>query len=397
MSTSFRTTGVSLLIAALATAFFPASASAGKGGGGGHPGGGNSSGFSGGHSAGWSGSGFGGNHAGNSGWSHGSSPGGHTGDSHNFAPSSAGHGPSGAGHSENWNHGSADHHADWHGSSHGDWHGSSHGDWHGSSHGDWHGDWHGGWDSGRAWWHDHGHNWVGWWNVGFGSPWLGFGWWPGYYGFYYGAPYCGGLYADYSYDSVPYTAAYTPAETASVATAPAGGDGSDFYAQALAAFQQGEYRNATRLAGHASIDDPRNPDVHVLLMLGLFAIGEYRGSAMEAHAVASLGKTPDWAKLCAIYGNVDPYTEHLRALEKSAREKPTAAEGRFLLGYQYVMEGHPEAAQNEFLQALKLTPKDRLAAQLLKEVGGKVPDDIAKQLTPPPPVPGTFDNAGKGK
>ena len=198
-------------------------------------------------------------------------------------------------------------------------------------------------------------------------------------------------------EAVPYAAAYPPAETAGTTTPPTNGDATDFYTQALAAFQQGDYRNATRLAGHASIDDPRNPDVHVLLMQGLFAIGEYRGAAMEAHAVVSLGKTPDWAKLYGLYGAVEPYTEQLRALEKYAGDKPSAAEGRFLLGFQYLMTGHPEAAQNEFLQALKLTPKDRLAAQLLKEVGGTVPPEIAKQLWPSPPPPKTFDSAKKGK
>jgi thioredoxin-like negative regulator of GroEL len=205
------------------------------------------------------------------------------------------------------------------------------------------------------------------------------------------------VYADYGYEAAPYTAAYPPAETASAAAPPADGNATDFYAQALEAFQQGDYRNATRLAGHASIDDPRNPEVHLLLMQGLFAIGEYRGGAMEAHAVVSLGKTPDWAKLYGLYGAVEPYTEQLRALEKYVRDKPATPEGRFLLGFQYVMAGHPEAAQNEFLRALKLTPKDRLAAQLLKEAGGTVPEDIAKQLSPAPPLPKTFDSPEKGK
>ena len=380
MSTNFRTVGVWLLSAALATAFLPTPVAAGKGGGGGHGGGGSWGGGSGGHAGGWSGGSYGGADHGNSGWSGGGN--------HSFASPQGSHErphgpdtvpttPATVGPIIMAATGMAT----------------------GMAAG----------DSGRAWWHEHGPNWVGWWDVGFGWPWFGFGWWPGYYGFYYGAPYCGGVYADYGYygsDAVPYAAAYPPAETAPLAngdatagtaTPPANGDALDFYAQALAAFQQGDYRNATRLAGHASIDDPRNPDVHVLLMQGLFAIGEYRGSAMEAHAVASLGKTPDWAKLYGLYGAVEPYTEQLRALEKYVHDKPSAAEGRFLLGFQYLMDGHPEAAQNEFLQALKLTPKDRLAAQLLKQVGGTVPEEIAKQLWPPPPPPKTFDNPKKGK
>ena len=52
--------------------------------------------------------------------------------------------------------------------------------------------------------------------------------------------------------------------------------------------------------------------------LGFFALGKYRPAAMEAHAVASLGKMPDWPMVYAIYRNVDPYTKQLRALEHFA-------------------------------------------------------------------------------
>lgn len=395
MSTNFRTLGVWLLAGAVVTVFFPSPVAAGKGGsGGGHggwsgSGGGHMSGShmgSGGHmssgSGGWSHSS--GEHGGN--WSGGGASGGHGSVNHSpgsapnwhGAPSWSGHGPNGPQHG--W---AADHHGDWHGDGH---------NWPGDGH-----NWHGGWDAGHAWWHDHGSHWVGWWQVGVGWPWFGFGWSPGYYGYNYGTPYYGDLYADYGYEAAPYTATYPPAEETAGTVPPADADPSDFYAQGLAAFQQGEYRNAARLAGHASIDDPRSPDVHLLLMQALLAIGEYRGSAMEAHAVVSLGKTPDWARLYGLYGAVEPYTEQLRALEKAVREKPTTPEARFLLGYQYLMTGHPEAAQGEFLHALRLTPKDPLAAQLLKQSGGSVPPDIGNRLPPSAPAPKTFDGPKKAK
>jgi tetratricopeptide (TPR) repeat protein len=251
------------------------------------------------------------------------------------------------------------------------------------------------WRHNNEWWHDHGRNWVGWWQLGVGWPWYGVGWGPYYggYGYYgYGYPYVGDYYGysgdaygayDYPVEGTPYTAAYAPDQT----TAASSGDTGEFYDQAIEAFHGGDYRNAVRLAGHASIDDPRNPDVHLLLSLGLFAMGEYRGAAMEAHAVASLGKTPDWAKVYEIYGNADTYTDQLRALEKYVRTNPKSAEARFVLGFQYLVTGHPETARDQFLASLKLAPKDRIAAQLLKESGGTVPDDIAKQVQSPPPPP----------
>ena len=251
----------------------------------------------------------------------------------------------------------------------------------------------GGWGYDHMGWHHYGPGWNPWWGVGF--------WWPSwglsvglggpYYYDYYGADYYEVPYmvSSPAYEAVPYTANYGPTEAEAAATTAAppqtGGETSDFYAQGTEAFLQGEYQAATRLAAHASIDDPRNPSVHLLMSLGLFAVGEYRGAAMESHAVVALGKTPDWPALFGFYGNVKPYTEHLRALEKYVRENPKAPEGRFLLGFHYMMGGHKDTAKDEFLQALKLTPKDRLAAQLLTQVGGTVPADIAAQLSQLPP------------
>ena len=152
-----------------------------------------------------------------------------------------------------------------------------------------------------------------------------------------------------------------------------GDDPFDFHGRARAAFAQGDYRNATYLAAHATVDEPRNPKTHLLYSLGMFAMGEYRGAAMESHAVVALGKTPDWPTVYEFYGNVEPYTTQLRALEKYVHDNPSSPEGRFLLGFHYLMDGHPNEAKDELLKALKLAPRDRLAAQLLKEAGGTVP------------------------
>jgi hypothetical protein len=115
-------------------------------------------------------------------------------------------------------------------------------------------------------------------------------------------------------------------------------------------------------------------------------LGEYRGAAVESHAVMSLGKLPDWNLLYAFYGSVEPYTTELRTLEQYARSRPNSAEARFLLGFHYMMTGHANEAKGELLAALKLAPRDRLAAKLLTEAGGEVPPEIAKQLAELPPI-----------
>ena len=380
-----------LLSAALVTAFSPTAMAqrGGRGGGGGGGGGGGSGGGSAAHSFGGSGN-VGGGGGGAKSFSGGGNVGGQrSGDSgqrnwsgggqqqwSNQSPTFRGQGviDQGKGSNQNWSQNS--------------------GNWdHNQKNWDHNQNWNkgGNWD--RDW---YGRNWYGW---GFTWPGYGYAWWPGYgYGYYggynpwynsygYTAPYYGYSEPYYGNETVPYTAAYPPDTTAAIAPS-SGGESTDFYQQAVAAFRQGDYRNSVRLAGHASIDDGRNPNVHMVLMLGLFATGDYRGAAMEAHAVAALGKVPDWATLFGFYGAVEPYTEQLRKLEQFTRDNPKAAEAKFLLGFQYMMEGHRESAQKQFTEALTLAPTDRLAAKLLTDVGGTVPPEIAAELARRPNAPG---------
>ena len=269
------------------------------------------------------------------------------------------------------------------------------------------------------------HPWYGGWGWGWGWgdwwPWYEFAWWPTYYcNCCYGVPYAGDAYlayADAADNAAPYVA-YKPTDdgtmpapdaepTPDAEPIPAGtsmgplvagpstssvegyggnDDPFDFHSRARAEFSQGDYRKATYFAAHATVDEPRNPHVHLLYSLGLFALGEYRGAAVESHAVMSLGKLPDWNTVYAFYGNVEPYTNQLRALEKYAHLRPQSPEARFLLGFHYMMIGHANEAKVELLAALKLAPRDRLAAKLLTEAGGKVPPEIAKQLAELPPI-----------
>ena len=118
------------------------------------------------------------------------------------------------------------------------------------------------------------------------------------YGDYYGDYYYGGYpsYADYGYAESPNVNVYTAGGGASTNEATQASNEkpaqSEYYTEALSAFRGGEYTNAIRLASHAMIDQPRDQNVHLLLMLSFFATGQYRPAAMEAHAVASLARFP---------------------------------------------------------------------------------------------------------
>ena len=143
-----------------------------------------------------------------------------------------------------------------------------------------------------------------------------------------------------------------------------------FRADALTAFRRGDYRQAARLANHALVETPQDAKSHELMSLVLFSMGEYRGAAMEAHAATALGPVSDWPTLYAYYNDLPAYTKHLKALEEYVLKNPSAPEGRFVLGYHYMMAGHAKEAQTQFAKVVALAPRDQAAAALLKQLGG---------------------------
>ena len=90
-----------------------------------------------------------------------------------------------------------------------------------------------------------------------------------------------------------------------------------------------------------------------------------------------MGSIAEWNDLYGYYDDVNKYTTQLRALEKASTDNPKSAADHFLLGYQDVMIGAAPDAQSQFAEAVKLTPKDKLAAHYLTELKANQP------LTPP--------------
>ena len=113
------------------------------------------------------------------------------------------------------------------------------------------------------------------------------------------------------------------------------------------------------------------------MSLSLFALKDYRGAATAAHAALAMGPIGDWNGLFAYYGDADKYTTQLRTLEKYVGDNPSSAPGRFLLGYHYLLVGSRGEAKPQIAQAVKLTPGDKLAAHLLRQLEANVP------ITPP--------------
>ncbi len=150
-------------------------------------------------------------------------------------------------------------------------------------------------------------------------------------------------------------------------------DAQQYYTQAKAAFLHGDYTKALHLAGSAAKQARENAQVYQLISLALFALGDYRAAATDAHAALAMGRPADWAQLYGYYDNIDTYTNQLRALERVSADNPKSPAEHFLLGYQYLMTGARADAQKEFAKAVALTPDDKLARYYLERLQADVP------------------------
>lgn len=224
-----------------------------------------------------------------------------------------------------------------------------------------------------------------------------FGFWPFWDPWYFGFSVPLVTQYVYCYGAEPYDWAGDAAASPAVSTvavesdeAPAaeptesgGGIGGlsalQLYSGAREAFRSGDYRDALRLANHAAIESPQNPKVHELISLSLFALGDYRGSAIEAHAALAFSPPSDWRALSEHYADPETYTKQLRALEKYVGEHRSLGEGHFLSAYHYLMVGGRDDAKSQMAEAVKLAPKDKLAAHVLKQL------ELGQPVTPPKP------------
>jgi tetratricopeptide (TPR) repeat protein len=219
----------------------------------------------------------------------------------------------------------------------------------------------------------------------FGYPglWLygGFPYYPYWYSYpyaYYGYGYPSTVYNYYEYpqyaEAYPYatygygtSTGYVSPPTAEQPSAEA----STFLSEARDAFHDGHYREAVRLAAHAAVDAPKDPAVHQLMSLAMFALGDYHGAAIEAHAALALGPAPTWDETYPYYASPDDYTTQLRALEAFVHEHFDNADGHFLLGYEYLMLGDRQQAGQQFAQAAEQMPADELAQHMAESLGVK--------------------------
>jgi tetratricopeptide (TPR) repeat protein len=245
---------------------------------------------------------------------------------------------------------------------------------------------------------------------------LGYGFGGGYYGYYgypayayspYGYPGYGPGYYGYDPYGYGYSAGYyngaaagrnsvppNPNEPAppppgvnspAPARAPNGG-AQPFVDRAEGAFRSGDYAGAIKALRHATVDDPQNALITLLLGQAFFASGEYDAAAGATQAALRQLPKEQWGVIIAhygeLYGKRADYTDQLHALENAIKEKPAEPALRFLLGYHYAYLGFVTEAVDQLDAGLKLAPRDEMARQLRNEML----DKHAKPTKPPAPL-----------
>jgi len=202
---------------------------------------------------------------------------------------------------------------------------------------------------------------------GIGIPGVGLGY--GGYGAYGPYGYNSGYSNTYSSPYIVQNPTSTQAET--YVSTPTTSD--EFLEAGKASFLAGDYANAQRHAQHAVVESPQNAKAHELMLLSMFAQGEFQGAASAAHAVADLGQVPDWTTVYGYYKDRDKYVQHLTKLQQFVKEHPDMPEGRFLLGFNYQMIGEKDKAEKQFAQYLKeVRGDDPIAVKLFSGLGGDV-------------------------
>jgi len=135
--------------------------------------------------------------------------------------------------------------------------------------------------------------------------------------------------------------------------------------QARNAFYRGNYAQALDRVDAALAQTPGDAVLHEFRALTLFAIRRYKESAAALYAVLSVGPGWDWTTMIGLYPSEEVYEGQLHALETFVRQNPNAPDGHFVLAYQYMTAGHPDAALEQYERVVQLVPNDNVSRQML--------------------------------
>jgi tetratricopeptide (TPR) repeat protein len=147
-------------------------------------------------------------------------------------------------------------------------------------------------------------------------------------------------------------------------------EANSLFESARKAFRDGDYVAAQKLVEKAIAKLPSDATLHEYRALTLFAQERFPDAAGALYAVLAAGPGWSWETMISLYPNVEVYTQQLRALEEYARKDPTSGSAHFLLAYHYLVMGSKDNAVEQLEKVVKLEPRDKLSAELLKTLTG---------------------------
>ena len=140
-----------------------------------------------------------------------------------------------------------------------------------------------------------------------------------------------------------------------------------YYLQSLQLFSSGDYKNASRVALHAMLEDPGNGQLKLYISQCQLANGDYEAAAAHLYDGLSRLEQEQWGGVVENFRQFykqNDYVPQFDKLVKFAQENPDAAYAYSLRGYHYFYLGHPEAAEKQWTKALEIDSKEPLAIKL---------------------------------
>ena len=119
------------------------------------------------------------------------------------------------------------------------------------------------------------------------------------------------------------------------------------YSRAVSAFRQGDYKTALRFAAHAEVEEPRDPNVHLVATLAMFALGDYRGAAIQRTPSPESANCPPGDGASTVLQQPAALYAPVADAGKLREVAPQAAMPAFLLGFLYLTGGYRDAAATE--------------------------------------------------
>ena len=127
---------------------------------------------------------------------------------------------------------------------------------------------------------------------------------------------------------------------------------------------------------------PSDAVLHEFRALTLFAQEHYSDAASALYAVLAAGPGWNWATMSSLYPDAGVYTQQLRTLEDHIRQNPNDAPARFVLAYHYLVLGSKDEAIKQLQEVVRLQPKDKLSAEILKALTTQSPPNGGSAALP---------------